>query len=1292
MHLVNVIPRLPVLASHLLPRPNSLKAFDEAKVYVDRQAKKKEQDRKLEEKKKAAAARKKRLEEEKQRLAAESLRKGSGTSDAGVGAGATSASTDDSAGRGVKATERAGRPPSWGLKSGLKSVGDKGRSSGEAKEGVSEKADGATAKGRDGSSESAAAAAATSEGKSSRSGGDEETGESTGRADAKVVKAEKMRKVEPDAARTVDTGVVGGDPAPTTGDSAGVQEEGDPSEKASVDKVAVDGSDESVDAEQSKTTTEDSALKLEVVEEAKVGTNNGKPAQPEGNVKNTQNRKGSIEKGLKENTTDTSSGEAVSRKPPKTSAEGCVSEVEGAQVVESVAVGEDPQGAQTSDALPVDGISDKAMDGVSAGITVEKPEKISPEGNAFNPDSSIAALDDVKAEKAECILYIGDGTTKGSYEHGHSAEATEAPVESITSDLDGKGHGTVGSALDAASKDQGETDPVEDGGPDAPAEEAKAAPAGGAEGASEEVGGVANSADDPMVGTSKSGIVVTGEDPAAAVGGSDVTTGEADRAGERENESAGQEKEVDPSVLSSEMATDALSATNEDHAENRRRETAAEVLPSEKDNAVAQDGADEFMGEIPAEVLGVRGHEVGSDKGKETCVGNPIVAAEEATAKPPAGEESNDGARGVVADVMMEAPGGESLPGDNEEEIPVDGVALVHPPSESSGIGEVISALGVVSESPVDGEAGGDGTEKAKDPREERERLTDEAAVSDVLVCGDTAKASATVPDTPNGDKPTEAKPEAEVEVESSDEDQLMLVGRRKLVRSGATSNLRVDELLGELAESRKVKRRSAAEKREVPSSPPSPTTANASPETEESSVSVSEAQSLLAGEERGEQGDNHAQNNGGRDRHAESPDDPTRGWTRDSLGRLVRTETGGLVTSDEAGEVGGGVVENSQALEESGSVGGGKGSGDENTPPKHETGSSTREGVSSPTQESPPPEVMAALAAAATPNDKNNDVISRKPDPDFETPDRSPDQSIEGDRVGDASFFRERQPTLPGPEERRAARRLGTSMLEDGPESGQASATLAKGNPSTLPDVAADVEVVAVPPTKNGESGAGTKGARRSTKGSSKEKTLPGVGEDQPPEKAPGRGGKKGGKPRKMSAAAARKKRKHQERLEAKNRAALQGAVFELDGVIAVAAGKDVDAKDKQVDEKDGKGEGEARSGHKICGIDGFGSGEGRSDEGEGGGVQREDSAEVGRSDAVDDARGETAEEEGRRKEVTSSSRDGEGTEVMKEVDGRGEGLGEAEEPAITILKRDALSYATNDVVTSQPMGWVPR
>lgn len=1241
-------------------------------MYVERQAKKKEQDRKLEEKKKAAAARKKRLGEEKQRFAAESLRKGSRTS--GAGAGATLASADDSAGRGVKTTERLGRPPSWGLKSGLKSVGDKERSSGEAGKGVSEKADGATVKGKDGSSESTAAAAATSERESSRSGGDEGTGESTSRTDAKLVKAEETEKMEPDAARAVDTGVVGGESAPTTEDSAGAQEEGASSKKISADKGAVEGSDEIVDAKQSNAATEDNALKLEVVEEANIGLNNGKPAPPEGDVKNDHNRKGSIDNGLKENTVDTSSCEAASRKPPKASSEGCVSEVEGAQVVESVAVGEDPmgsmdnvEGAQTGDALPVDAPSAKTMVGVGAGITVEKLKKISPEGNALNPDSNITALDEVKSEKAESIPCTGEDTMKGSSEHCHRAEATEAPVESIASDLDGKWHGTVGSALYAAGKHEGKTDPVEDGGPDAPTEEAKAAPAGDV-GASEDAGGVTNSDEDPMVETSKLG-VITGNDPAAAVGCSDVTSGEADRSGEKD--SVGQEKEVDPTVLSSEMETDAVSATNKDHAENRHSETADEVVPSEKDNAVAQDGA--------GEVLDVHGHEGGSDKENETCVGgNPNVAAGEVIAKPPTDEECNDAARGVVANAMMEASGGESLSVGKEEEIPV------HPPSGSPGIGEVISASGMVSESPVDGKAYGVGTKKAKDPQKEQERLTDEASVSDVLTSGDTAKAFATVPNAPNGEKPNEAN--AEVEVESSDEDELMLVGRRKLVRSGATSNLQVDELLGELAESVKVKRRAIVEKREVPSSPPTPTTANASPETEESFVSVLEAQSLPADEERGKQEDNHARNNGDRDLHAESPDDLARGWTRDSLGRLVRTETGGLVTSDEAGVVGGEAVKNDQALEESGSLGGGKGSGEENTPPKHKADSTTREGVGSPMQESSPV-VMAVLAAATTPNEKINDVISKKPDPDFETPDRSPDQSTEGDRVGDGNFFRERHPTLPGPEERRAARRLGTSMLEDDPESEQASVMLARRNPSTLPDVAADMKVVAVPPT-NGESGAGAKGTRRSTKGSGKEKTLPDVGEDQPLEKTPGRGGKKGGKPRKMSAAAARKKRKHQERLEAKNRAALQGAVFELDGAIAVAAGKDDDSKAKQVDERYGKGEGEARSGHGNCGVDCVGSGEGQGAEGDCGGVQRDDSAEVGLPDAIDDARGGTAKEEGRRKEGKFSSRDGEGTDMTEEADW----LGGAEEHAITVLKRDAPSYATNDVVTSQPMGWVPR
>ncbi|CAN0550175.1 unnamed protein product, partial [Ectocarpus sp. 12 AP-2014] len=61
-----------------------IKAFDEARAYVDRQAKKKEQERKLEEKKAAAAAKKKRLAEEKRRKSAELLRAGSADSSEGA--------------------------------------------------------------------------------------------------------------------------------------------------------------------------------------------------------------------------------------------------------------------------------------------------------------------------------------------------------------------------------------------------------------------------------------------------------------------------------------------------------------------------------------------------------------------------------------------------------------------------------------------------------------------------------------------------------------------------------------------------------------------------------------------------------------------------------------------------------------------------------------------------------------------------------------------------------------------------------------------------------------------------------------------------------------------------------------------------------------------------------------------------------------------------------------------------------------------------------------------------------
>lgn len=90
-------------------------------MYVDRQAKKKEKDRQLEEKKKAAAAKKKKLEEEKRAAAAERLRSGgsggemSATAAAAVAAEAASTTTASTAN---------GLPPSGPTLNARKSSGD----------------------------------------------------------------------------------------------------------------------------------------------------------------------------------------------------------------------------------------------------------------------------------------------------------------------------------------------------------------------------------------------------------------------------------------------------------------------------------------------------------------------------------------------------------------------------------------------------------------------------------------------------------------------------------------------------------------------------------------------------------------------------------------------------------------------------------------------------------------------------------------------------------------------------------------------------------------------------------------------------------------------------------------------------------------------------------------------------------------------------------------------------------------------------------------------------------------
>ncbi|CAM9203022.1 unnamed protein product [Ascophyllum nodosum] len=811
----------------------------------------------------------------------------------------------------------------------------------------------------------------------------------------------------------------------------------------------------------------------------------------------------------------------------------------------------------------------------------------------------------------------------------------------------GGAHATVTEESEAVGKEAGETAGT-CGNPEMTDQRARVVPPGSA----------------TTVGT-----IVAVDEPVAIVDARHTSTRDEDRtADELQRYKQGGDKSVPLPSSSESVATNAAVATSEaptgaplkKHTEDQR-EVTSNALQS-KENTVARGSAGEHSGVVAADFPGARGDERPSDGGQEEDVESPALAAGHANAEPTVGEEAvrnqdttetsdavrspteaavtnsekRDGVPAGVSKAMPDAPSDKAQAGKEE-----DGVAMaLLPSSVSLGNGTGVGTAEVTPEPPLEG-----GTEI----------------------------------------------PAAEANPEADGEDELMLDGRENLSRSGATSELCVDELLGELATSRKNKQRAAAEKRKPSSSSPAPTAATASPEAQESPTSFSEHS--FPAEEKGENDNNYTPDTG-KDGDVSESASPSRGWTRDALGRLVRTGTSDFVKPGDERDVDGAhgkAFEHAQVrLVEKENIGGDEGSKQDDVPPGREADSSAQDGAGLPPKEPPPTGAASDAVLAATPEANRGDVALEPSDAGFETPDRSPKNGTDDGLGGEARASRKKQSALPpGPEERRAARRLGTSMLDDCLESGRVSAALAGVSSSSTLRGTADVSESVAPtmemPTENGHSEAGVK-PRETQPGENLSHS--GDGEKQTPEKTTEKGGKKAGKPRKMSAAAARKKQKHQERLEAKTRAALQGAVLGLDEASVIA--EVVDGEGKETGQgKVQENERATRAAH--CNGDGKSS-------------QRDGSADVGRSDAADDARGGSGEEkEGRRKDGASLSEDGEGYEAagveasvagaqgQGQAEGSWEKMEEENDASATLLKRDPSLYKTDDVVVLQPTGALP-
>lgn len=1247
-------------------------AFDEAKAYVDRQAKKKEQERKLEEKRAAAAAKKKRLEEEKQRVAAERLRAGSDTSETGPSTGAPSADTSGGTGddgkpgakardglppcggkgsgrKGSKEDPPDGEPPPWAMKGRLKPQGGgRKRSSGDMK---------ATA-------DQAATTSSSAEEVSDRSGAETVTETVGGTPSAAVSSA-------PDEEGTADKDAKARGPG-TDAAAAPVAEVDTPG------ATPADGAAQKIPADAAET-------------EVSAGDDAGETGAARSNVSGEAKTGGGDDA---EDSRSMAGGEAQAAK------------------ADASAAGPTP----TAD----DGTKTKSAEGAEA---VE------------GPSNGPATVEVGKGE---------GGTDKGCIEGMPSSNANDRVGEA--------GEATVETALNMSAAEDAQTTLATSTKNDDDDGSTKAA------GLTSPIGGV--DLDQESVAAALDAVIddVVDESTDSQATADDDVVGQAEEAGENES---GDESVGD------------ADGGNEDEQEEGTTTAAAKATADAcaTDDLPVEEGADDGdrHDSIPATDVCLTDKE---DKGDASFATSAQTSPGEDSPEPPGDGVSSASAIDEAAPKSEFEP--EKVQCDSSEPT-ISTLDLDRDASScsSSNGGRKLGAAvgGDVSANTASRSSGdvddneGKGKEEV-DPEKDSDDDDDDDLDSD---------------DDDDDD-----------DDHSSDEDDMLFVGRTVLTRTGASSDLRVDELLGELAASRKMMRKASKDETQ----PSVPTTAAVSSDAdEEGPISVSDGSLPISSPpvEVGEAETAEEPTRGGSEADSDDaeeaqvsdsaaaivagdskppPPPPPKGWTRDAGGRLVRISSEDIVDDVESVN---GTTERDEGDEKDGEAtnSGIVSGGNPETPPTPQAPSGeetvsteaeepledidafrevpSEDALRTPAKHSPSVEETAAVADAdvaeadvaeiettmdttagrepasldsTLSSEKENEVspLPTSRDPSFITPEGDAQTRISVGLDGQTVSSEVEQPALPGPTERRSARRLGESMLGESREALDESESESPGVVPALPPNIDDEAGATTPP--QGEEAAAVEGSHPEEAGDGdgdgasirkQEKvhveTGPAKGARSKQNKNSAAGSaaatSASGKPRRMSAAAARKKQRHQERLEAKHRELLEAA--------AEGAGEDKDEQEDTHEEERTLGVGEDAGGGSG---EGGTSGSGTTCNGDGGGGDGGGGAEVGHSDAAaekeeeeekekDDGKpGEGDWEEGRRRTdssfVEGGGSDAEGAEDKGEnsiakvkAKATAAGVDEEDREGVTsaapLSERNPLLYSSGDAVTSQPTGDVP-
>ena len=835
---------------------------------MDRQAKKKEQERKLEEKKAAAAAKKKRLEEEKRIASAERLRAGSDSSDPIPSAGATAKAAGD--GNGAPAdTDRTGLPP-WGPKGGSRKAGANNVSDGDA-----------AAKAPDGTPPPWALKTRLKP-RADKTASSQHPKADAGKDLSDPSKSDSLPA--PSSSATVDT------VDPATGDGT-VESPVTPAASASATAVAAAGA-----------TDTPATPALAADEEAKAGSGGSKKPDAVAAVFCATKP----EAQLAEGEADVLSGAATSTLPPdsvNTAGEAVVQDKSSPEpAVDTVGsagdnIPEASRGGGSAEPLP-SGVTKQGEEGASADDLADGPHGDDTVCGGDNAPEAATDADSVPAEQTTKAMVAADNkpllasAETTAFGKAKTAEAKdeidssqssvpveEVPIAAANDDAE-KLAEAPGATKGPGRKDENrkdvnsaaDTSPESIAAANCDAEKlAKAAGATKGPGRKGENGKEVDSAAD----TSPESAAAQGEDGACTHGATEPVKPSENAAGGVDKD--GSADDVAPAIDITESPVDA-SAVDQNAVEAVEADS---CWGQDESNTVA--GREKEAGEETQSTSEIVPPSEGADTDKTDAKGEE--GADHLGEKPPQEEDGGAVAGDIAADdvaaTCLEKPAASvdsSLAEPHPE--PLSKSAL-----EEGGGGEVIiEAQGAVN--------------------------TGAATADDVIAAGEDYAGKKSV-STHEGDTAEGSGSGSEDGSTDDDDDGILLLRRSGLTRAGATSDLRVDELLGELAESRKSKREGSNQEKvsstRSPSSPPEPATEAVSPDTDEGSSSVAKGRPppLPPGDENeadsGIEGDGVMKENrgGGLSLAANGPRLGPKGWARDGGGRLVRTADGDSADAD---------------------------------------------------------------------------------------------------------------------------------------------------------------------------------------------------------------------------------------------------------------------------------------------------------------------------------------------------------------------------------------------------------